>query len=105
VCDDCGFTHSGPCTKKANEQAKLDRAEPFMKQIMNGKTEKQKKDGLTGLFQMIGANAGRGRSGGFNPNDKPGVVLGGAGRGAQRGAGQGARIMVPQGGAGEVLKE
>jgi hypothetical protein len=100
VCDDCGFTHSGPCTKKANEQAKLDRAAPFMQQIMNGKTEQQKKDGLTGLFQMIGANAGRGRGGGFKPSDKPGAAFGGAGRGAQGGAGRGARMMAPQGGAG-----
>jgi hypothetical protein len=100
VCDDCGFTHSGPCTKKANEQAKLDRAAPFMQQIMNGKTEQQKKDGLTGLFQMIGANAGRGRGGGFKPSDKPGAAFGGAGRGAQGGAGRGARTTAPQGGAG-----
>ena len=30
VCDDCGFTQSGPCTKKANEQSKLERATPCM---------------------------------------------------------------------------
>ncbi len=69
VYDDCGVTHSGPCTKKANEQA-------------------------------TGVNTGRGRGEGFKPNDKPEVVLGGAGRGAQQGPGRGARIMVPQGGAG-----
>ena len=100
VCDDCGFTHSGPCTKKASDEAKLDRVSPFTQQIMNDKTEQWKKDGLTGLFQMIGANAGRGRGGGFKPNDKPGAALGGAGRGVEGGAGRGTRIMVSQGGAG-----
>ena len=55
LCKHCGFSHTGPCTKKANEQAKLDRAAPFMQQIMNGKTEKQKRESLTGLFQMVGA--------------------------------------------------
>ncbi len=63
----CGLTHVGRCTKQANVQTKYDQASPFVQEVVNSKTEKEKKTAVHGMIEMLAQNVrpGAGRGQGF----------------------------------------